>query len=557
MRLSIRSKLYVFSAVAMLALAAMGALGLVAGYLADVQLHRLRHDHGLALARLSQGEATMRASPPAWPMLTALASNPPELFAEPTLQAPWQAWQHAVASQNPAAMQQHWATLAHQTRALIDREQSEQDQLRHQLFQLILWGGAALSIGLLAGSLLQLVFPFLTQSIVDIGINTQNLQYLSIILIAQLMLVFSKTLVEFIRGRLLLFISTTVNLSILSDFWIKITKLPLSYFDSRHTGDTLQRLNDHKQIQNFLTGNALTTFFNLFNFLIFSFVLIQYNTQLFFVFFIGSLLYYLWIHIFLSVRRKINYQTFHISAKENNTTLQLIQGMQEIRLNSAEKLKRWEWEDIQARIFKLNLKSLTYSQYQQAGGLIISQGKDIIITFLVASLVIEGKLTFGAMLAIQYIIGQLQGPIDNLVNFIQSYQDAKISMERLNEVHQLDNEEKSEIDYLLHLPSNKSIVFKNVSFSYPGSGNEPVLNNIYLEIPEGKVTAIVGLSGSGKTTLLKLLLKFYDQYIGDITIGDNNYKYISPAFWRKHCGAVLQDGYIFNDSIAKNIAIGE
>ena len=412
-------------------------------------------------------------------------------------------------------------------------------------------------IALLITSFFQLIFPFLTQSIVDIGINTQNLQYLSIILIAQLMLVFSKTLVEFIRGRLLLFISTTVNLSILSDFWIKITKLPLSYFDSRHTGDTLQRLNDHKQIQNFLTGNALTTFFNLFNFLIFSFVLIQYNTQLFFVFFIGSLLYYLWIHIFLSVRRKINYQTFHISAKENNTTLQLIQGMQEIRLNSAEKLKRWEWEDIQARIFKLNLKSLTYSQYQQAGGLIISQGKDIIITFLVASLVIEGKLTFGAMLAIQYIIGQLQGPIDNLVNFIQSFQDAKISMERLNEVHQLDNEEKSEIDYLLHLPSNKSIVFKNVSFSYPGSGNEPVLNNINLEIPEGKVTAIVGLSGSGKTTLLKLLLKFYDQYIGDITIGDNNYKYISPAFWRKHCGAVLQDGYIFNDSIAKNIAIGE
>ncbi len=412
-------------------------------------------------------------------------------------------------------------------------------------------------ISLLIASAFQLIFPFLTQSIVDIGINTQNLHYLSIILIAQLMLVFSKSLVEFIRGRLLLFISTSVNLSILSDFWIKITKLPLSYFDSRNTGDTLQRLNDHKQIQSFLTGNALTTFFNIFNFLIFSFVLIQYNTILFFVFFSGSLFYYLWIHIFLSVRRKINYQTFHISAKENNTTLQLIQGMQELRLNNAEKLKRWEWEDIQARIFKLNLKSLKYNQIQQAGALIISQGKDIIITFFVASLVIEGKLTFGAMLAIQYIIGQLQGPIDNLVNFMQNFQDAKISMERLNEVHHLENEEKSEIDYILNLPLNKSIIFKNVSFSYPGSGNEPVLNNINLEIPEGKVTAIVGESGSGKTTLIKLLLKIYDQYNGDITIGDNNYKFISPTFWRKHCGAVLQDGYIFNDSIAKNIAIGE
>jgi ATP-binding cassette subfamily B protein len=416
---------------------------------------------------------------------------------------------------------------------------------------------AQVLITLLITSFFQLIFPFLTQSIVDIGINTQNLQYLNIVLIAQLMLVFSKTIIEFIRSRLLLYISATINLSILSDFWIKITKLPLNYFDSHHTGDTLQRLSDHKQIQNFLTGNTLYTFFNFFNFFIFSYVLVQYNIQIFFVFILGSILYYFWIYTFLSFRRKLNYQTFHISAKENNATLQLIQGMQEIRLHNAEKLKRWEWENIQAQIFKLNLKSLTYSQVQQAGALIINQGKDILISFFVAKLVIEGKLTLGAMLAIQYIIGQLQGPIENMINFVQSFQDAKISMERLNEVHQLENEEQSDINYLKHLPFNKSISFKNLSFIYPGSGNEPVLKNINLEIPEGKVTAVVGVSGSGKTTLIKLLLKYFDEYEGDILIGETNYKYISPSFWRKNTGAVLQDGYIFKDSIANNIGISD
>jgi ATP-binding cassette subfamily B protein len=233
-----------------------------------------------------------------------------------------------------------------------------------------------------------------------------------------------------------------------------------------------------------------------------------------------------------------------------------VQGMQEIRLNNAEQLKRWEWENIQAGIFKLNFKTLTYSQFQQAGALLINQGKDVVITFLVASLVIEGKLTFGAMLAIQYIIGQLSGPIEQFVGFAQSAQDAKISMERLNEIHQLKDEENINTTYIHQLPDNKTIRFNNLSFTYPGAGNEPVLESINLEIPEGKVTAVVGVSGSGKTTLLKLLLKFYDHYNGEIKIGETNFKYISSSFWRKQCGAVLQDGYIFNDTIARNIAVG-
>lgn len=419
------------------------------------------------------------------------------------------------------------------------------------------WQVAQVLIALLITSLLQLIFPFLTQSIVDTGINTHNLQYITIVLIAQLMLIFSRNVVDFIRTRLLLHISTIINLSILSDFWIKLTSLPISYFDSHHTGDTLQRIGDHKQIQSFLTGSALNTLFSLFNFIIFAFILAQYNVQLFFVFAIGSILYFVWVQIFLRIRRKINYKTFHLSAKENSATLQLVQGMQEIKLHNAEKLKRWEWEDLQASIFKLNFKTLTYSQLQQAGALLINQGKDVLITFLVAGLVINGQLTLGAMLAIQYIIGQLSGPIEQFVGFTQSAQDAKISMERLNEIHQLSDEENPGIAYINLLPENRTIVFNNLSFTYPGADNEPVLQNVNLEIPENKVTAIVGVSGSGKTTLLKLLLKFYDYYKGEIKVGETNYKYISPSFWRKQCGSVLQDGYIFNDTIAKNIAVGD
>jgi len=419
------------------------------------------------------------------------------------------------------------------------------------------WQITQVFIALLITSLLQLIFPYLTQSIVDTGINTQNMQYISIVLAAQLMLVFSRTLVDFIRSRLLLGISIVMNLSILSDFWIKLTRLPLSYFDSHHTGDTLQRIGDNRQIQSFLTGSALNTLFSVFNFIVFSLVLLNYNVPLFFVFAVGSTLYFLWVRLFLGIRRKINYQTFYISAKENNATLQLVQGMQEIRLNNAEQLKRWEWENIQTSIFRLNFRNLTYSQFQQAGALLINQGKDVAITFMVAQLVIEGRLTFGAMLAVQYIMGQLSSPIENIINFVQSAQDAKISMERLNEIHQLKDEEDRSTTYIRTLPDNKGIRFKQLSFTYPGAGNDPVLKGIDLEIPEGKVTAIVGVSGSGKTTLLKLLLKFYDYESGEIKVGDSNFKYISPSFWRQQCGAVLQDGYIFNDNIAKNIAVGD
>ncbi|MHA4812477.1 peptidase domain-containing ABC transporter [Flavitalea flava] len=417
------------------------------------------------------------------------------------------------------------------------------------------WQIAGVVMAFVIASLVQLIFPFLLQSVVDVGINTKDLHYITIILLAQLMLVFSRISVDLIRSRLLLQISILVNLSILSDFWIKLTRLPISYFDQQHTGGIIQRINDNRQIQSFLTGPAVNTFFSLLNFIVFAIVLLLLKAKLFLIFGIGVSLYFIWMRFFLRIRRKINYKIFHASSKENNATLQMVQGMQEIRLQNIEQPKRWEWESLQIAIFRLNFKNLTYGQLQQAGGILINQGKDIILTFTVANLVIQGELTFGAMLAVQYIIGQLTGPIEQFIGFVQSAQDAKISMERLNEIHQMEDEEKDPDTYVVQLPADRTIRFEDVSFAYPGPNNERVLNQIDLEIPEGKTTAIVGVSGSGKTTLLKLLLKFYETYEGRISVGDTSFKQVSPSFWRKQCGAVLQDGYIFNDTIAKNISL--
>ncbi|MGN6492341.1 MAG: peptidase domain-containing ABC transporter, partial [Agriterribacter sp.] len=433
------------------------------------------------------------------------------------------------------------------------------------------WKLVQVFAALIITSLLSLVFPFLTQSIVDTGINTQNLQFVIVVLMAQAMLTFSQAIVGFIQSRLLLRVSNILNIQILSDFWIKLTRLPVSYFDVHHTGDTLQRIGDHRTIQSFLTGTALTTLFSFFNFIVYAIVLIIYSVQLFFVFSIGSLVYFVWVQLFLRVRRKLNYETFHLSSKEKNASLQLIQGMQEIRLNNAERQKRWEWENIQANVFKLGFKNLNYSQVQSAGATFINSMQGIAISFIVAKLVIDGQLTLGAMLAVQYVIGQLSAPIQQWVGFVQSLQDAKISMERLNEVHQLDDEEDKGKAYISQLPEHKSIIIQNLSFTYSGAGNDAVLRNIDLVIPENKVTAIVGISGSGKTTLVKLLLKVYGQYDGDIRIGELRptssergevtggvkFNFISHQYWRSTCGAVLQDGYIFNDSIARNIAVGD
>jgi ATP-binding cassette, subfamily B, bacterial len=419
---------------------------------------------------------------------------------------------------------------------------------RKLLFQLIL--------GLLVGSGLQLIFPFLTQSVVDIGINTKNINFIYLILAAQVMLFLSRTAIEFIRSWILLHISTRINISILSDFLIKLMRLPLSFFDIKMFGDIMQRIGDHNRIEAFLTNQSLSVLFSLFNLLVFGAVLAVYNLPIFIVFVVGSVLYSLWVSLFLKYRRTLDFKRFDISAKNQTALIQLINGMQEIKLANAEKPFRWHWEHIQARLFKISLKGLAFSQYQQAGAFFLNEGKNIFITFLSAKAVIDGQMTLGAMLSVQYIIGQLNSPIEQLIQFMQTYQDAKISLERLNEIHEMADEEPINKQMLAHLPGNKTLSIQNLAFTYSGAGNAPVLEIINLSIPHGKTTAIVGMSGSGKTTLLKLLLKFYETTKGEIKVGEANLANISHQFWRSQCGVVMQEGFVFSDTIARNIAVG-
>lgn len=414
-----------------------------------------------------------------------------------------------------------------------------------------------LFISLAVGSLLQLIAPFLTQSVVDIGISTKNLNFIYIILIAQCVLFISRMSVEFIRSWILLHISTRINISILTDFLMKLMKLPISFFDTKMTGDIMQRMNDQKRIESFLTGTTLNTIFSLFNLFLFTLVLAYYSTKIFFIFLVSSTLYSVWIIAFLKRRRELDSKRFDISAKNQSAVVQLISGMQEIKLNNCEQQKRWEWEHLQAGLFRFSIKSLSLGQVQQAGAFFINEGKNILITFLVAKAVIDGQLTLGGMMAVQYIVGQVNSPIEQLLGFIQQLQDAKISLERLNEINKMEEEEPAGKYLSNTLPQNKSICLENISFAYPGAGNEPVLNQINLDIPQGKTTAIVGMSGSGKTTLLKLLLRFYNPQKGEIKIGAGHLNQISYGLWRSQCGTVMQDGFVFSDTIAKNIAVSD
>lgn len=414
-----------------------------------------------------------------------------------------------------------------------------------------------LALGLAAGSILQLIFPFLTQAVVDIGINTRDLNFIYIILVAQLMLFAGRTGVEFIRSWILLHMSTRINISILSDFLIKLMRLPMGFFDTKMTGDIMQRMEDHRRIQDFLTSQTLSTLFSFTNLLVFSVVLAYYHMLIFTVFLVSSVLYVIWVLLFLKKRRELDYQRFGISSSDQSKVIQLIQGMQSIKLNTCEKQKRWEWERLQARLFRYKIRNLSLNQYQQGGAFFINEGKNIGITFLAAVAVVHGQLTLGAMMAIQYIIGQLNSPIEQLISFVRSAQDTWLSMERLNEVHKQEDEEPEEKMLVSRLPDNKGLVIDSLTFTYPGAGNEPVLKDIDLQIPEGKKTALVGMSGCGKTTLLKLLLKFYPPDKGKILLGNRNLDMISHRAWRRRCGVVMQDGFIFSDNIAGNIAVGE
>lgn len=414
-----------------------------------------------------------------------------------------------------------------------------------------------LLLGMLVGSLLQLLFPFLTQAVVDVGIQHQNLHFVHLILIGQLILFISRTAVDFIRSWILLHIGTRLNIAILSDFLIKLMKLPIAFFSSKMIGDLLQRIGDHKRVETFLTSSVLSIVFSAMNLFIFGLVLAYYNFQIFWVFVLGSGLYASWMLLFLKKRRTLDYKLFDQMAANQSSLIQLITGMQEIKLHNCERQKRWEWERIQARMYRLSLKTLALNQYQQAGSVFINEVKNIFITYLAAKSVIAGDITLGMMLAVQYIIGQLNAPIAELVNFIQAAQDAQISLERLGEIHVKEDEDESNIQKLSVSSKDRTLTLNQVSFRYEGPQSPKVLDEVSLTIPEGRVTAIVGASGSGKTTLLKLLLRFYEPTQGVIQLGNRNLSCYSNHHWREQCGAVMQDGFIFSDTIARNIAVSD
>ncbi|SJM19841.1 ABC transporter ATP-binding protein [Porphyromonas gingivalis] len=418
-----------------------------------------------------------------------------------------------------------------------------------------------LILGLLFGSLLQLVFPFLTQAIVDTGIGGKDISFIWLVLMAQMMLLFSRTAIDFIRSKILLHISTRINISLISDFFIKLMKLPMKFFDTKLMGDLLQRIEDHRRVEQFLTSSSLSLLFSFFTFLVFGIVLAIYNLSIFFVFLLGTLLYAGWIILFLRKRRQLDYKYFEQAGRNRNVTYQLINGMQEIKLQGCEQRKRWEWEDVQADLFKVNLQSLNLKQTQQAGSITINEVKNILITVLAATSVIQGNMTLGMMLAVQYIIGQLNSPVEQLIQFIYSWQDVSISLDRMNEIHTEANEENIEehtrSSYTDKTKDGYSLTVRNLSFKYDIHSIKNILSDINVSIPNGKVTAIVGASGSGKTTLIKLLLGFYKPLTGDVWVGDANLKEYNLGWWRNQCGAVMQEGYLFSDTIARNIAISD
>lgn len=412
-----------------------------------------------------------------------------------------------------------------------------------------------LILGLILGSLLLLILPFLSQAVVDIGISTYNLNFVYLVLAAQLVLTFSNATVQFIRGWILLHLGSRINIVLISDYLIKLTRMPMGYFDTKMVGDILQRINDHTRIQDYLTNSSLNVLFSFFNIVILGLVLAFYSLKIFGVFMIGSLLYFLWVWLFMKKRAELDHKNFAQQSANQSTVIQLITGMQEIKLNACEQQKRWGWEAIQARLFRIRVKGMALSQYQDSGAIFINQTKNILITALVAKFVIDGEMTIGMMVAVQYIIGQLNSPVDQIIEFARKTQDARLSLDRLSDLQTQEDEATLDDSRIQEIPSGKNLLAGGLYFAYDGTSEGIyVLNDVGIMIPSGKKTAIVGTSGSGKTTLLKLFLGYYPPQKGIILLGENRLDNYSRKEWRSRCGIVMQEGFIFSDSIARNIA---
>lgn len=414
-----------------------------------------------------------------------------------------------------------------------------------------------LFIGLLLGSVFSIILPLLTQSIVDKGVGDRNLNLIFLILIAQLIISITQTGVGFIQNWITLHINTRVSITLISDFLAKLMRLPINFFDSKNIGDIIQRISDHERIQSFMTSTTLTTLFSFINFIIFTFILGYYNLTILIVFLVGNILYILWILAFMQYRRKLDFSRFSQSSSNQSNLIQLITGMQDIKLSNSEKQQRWKWEIIQAKLFRISIKETKLDQVQQTGSVLFNQISYLFISFLSAKAVVKGDMSLGMMMSVSYILGQLSVPIGQVISFIRAFQDAKISLERLNEIHNKEDEEYLLDSKLNLIPENKTIYLQNLSFSYDGTERDCVLEDLNLTIPENKITAIVGASGSGKSTIIKLLLGFYPPIKGDVKIDSISLNDINPRLWRANSGVVMQEGFIFSDTIANNIAVGE
>lgn len=412
-----------------------------------------------------------------------------------------------------------------------------------------------LMLAMLVGSLIQLVLPFLSQAMVDQGINGRDMDIITMILMAQLFFFMSTLSIDYIRSWITLHMNTRIDISLIADFLIKLTAMPLQFFDSRMTGDILQRIGDHGRIKNFLLGNSIRIVFSMINFLVYLCILAYYNMTVLGIFVAGNALYVAWVSFFMRYRRELDIKRFSQSAIEQSKMIQLVQGMQDIKLNNCERQKRWEWERIQVQLFKIGLDGLRIEQIQQSGSVFFTQTTHILIYYIAARAVVEGGMTLGMMMSLSYIIGQVSAPISEFIGFARGFQDAKISLERLNEVHSQDDEETGIEVKRTELPYDRDIEIEHLSFSYNGSEQELALKDISLHIPAHKVTAIVGESGCGKTTLVKLLQGFYDPTRGSIRVGGTALSDINPHVWRASTGSVMQDSFIFSDSIADNIAV--
>ena len=412
-------------------------------------------------------------------------------------------------------------------------------------------------LAMLTASMISLLLPFITQSVVDTGIGTGNLSFVVMLLLAQLMLTLGAMANNLIRSWLMLHTTSRVSISLISDFLCKLMKLPIAFFDTKMVGDIMQRIGDYNRIQSFLTGPLLSMVISAVSLLIYSIIMAGYNFLIFLIFFAGSTLYVGWVLMFMKRRRKLDYMRFQQAASNQSNIVQIISGMQDIKLNGCERQKRWAWENIQARLFKVSVKSLSLGQLQEVGSIFLDQTKNILISFIAAQSVIEGNMSLGMMMALQYIMGQINAPIAQFIGFAQSAQDASISLDRLGEIHEMKDEEPEAEHRIMEIPAKADIIFRDVSFQYDGPHSNKVLSGVSLVVPAGKVTAIVGASGSGKTTMLKILLGFYSPSSGDVYLGKLPLKRYSERSWRQKCGSVMQEGYIFSDSIIGNIAISD